>query len=250
LGGKGLFTKELDDALIAGAIDCAVHSAKDLPTLLPNEIVLAGCPPREDPRDALIASIATSFAALPFGARLGSASLRRQAMSLRARPDLKVGLLRGNVGTRLRKVASGEFDFTLLAIAGLKRLGLEAHAAAILEIDQFLPAVGQGAIALTVRHGDERAHEAIARIVHAPTTLELNAERAFLAQLDGSCRTPIGGYAQILNERMTFRGALLSPDGINCVEVVRDSHAADARLLGAEVGREIRLRTAAISPQP
>jgi hydroxymethylbilane synthase len=250
LGGKGLFTKELDDALIAGVIDCAVHSAKDLPTLLPNEIVLVGCPPREDPRDALIASIATSFAALPFGARLGSASLRRQAMSLRARPDLKVGLLRGNVGTRLRKVASGEFDFTLLAIAGLKRLGLEAHAAAILEIDQFLPAVGQGAIAMTSRHGDERADEAIARIVHAPTTLALNAERAFLAELDGSCRTPIGGYAQIVNERMTFRGALLSPDGVNCVEVMRDSDVSDACLLGAEIGREIRLRTSTRSPQP
>jgi hydroxymethylbilane synthase len=250
LGGKGLFTKELDDALIAGAIDCAVHSAKDLPTLLPNKIVIAGCPPREDPRDALIASSATSFSALPFGARLGSASLRRQAMSLRVRPDLRVGLLRGNVGTRLRKVASGEFDLTLLAIAGLKRLGLEAHATAILDIDKFLPAVGQGAIALTARQGDERVDNAVARIVHKPTMLALNAERAFLAELDGSCRTPIGGYAHIINERMTFRGALLSPDGVNCVEIVQDSCAADARLLGADVGREIRERTATVLPSP
>jgi len=244
-GGKGLFTKELDEALIAGAIDCAVHSAKDLQTFLPQGLVIAGCPPREDARDALISSKAASFAALPIGARLGSASPRRQAMALRARPDLKVGLLRGNVETRLRKVESGEFDLTLLALAGLKRLGLEQRAAAVLETDEFLPAVGQGAIAVTARRDDARLAKTLAPIFDAPTGVALAAERAFLAELDGSCRTPIGGHARLTDNRVSFRGATLSLDGRYCVETAREGSADDAVRLGAEAGRELRARAPA-----
>jgi hydroxymethylbilane synthase len=244
-GGKGLFTKELDEALIAGAIDCAVHSAKDLQTFLPAELVIAGCPPREDARDALICSKAASFATLPIGARLGSASPRRQAMALRARPDLTVGLLRGNVETRLRKVESGEFDLTLLALAGLKRLSLEHRAAAVLETDEFLPAVGQGAIAVTARRDDARLAKALAPIFDAPTGVALTAERAFLAELDGSCRTPIGGHARLTDNRVLFRGATLSLDGRYCVETAREGSVDDAVRLGAEAGRELRARAPA-----
>ena len=241
-GGKGLFTKELDEALIAGAIDCAVHSAKDLPTLLPAGIVIAGCPPREDARDALICSVAASFAALPQGARLGSASPRRQAMALRARPDLKVGLLRGNVETRLRKVETGEFDLTLLALAGLKRLGLAARAAAVLDVDDFLPAVGQGAIAVTARLGDARLQASLAQIFDAPTGLALAAERAFLAVLDGTCRSPIAGYARVTGGTVRFLGLIARPDGSEVLEVSRDGPRGNAAALGADAGHELKSR--------
>ena len=180
-GGKGLFTKEIDIALLAGEIDGAVHSGKDLPTLIPDGIVLAGFLPREDVRDALISAASDTVEGLPPGATLGAASLRRQAQALRLRPDLKLELLRGNVETRLRKAESGAIGATLLAMAGLKRLGLVHRARAPLSLDSFLPAVGQGAIALTARTGDARALDAFAAILHAPTFAELAAERAYLA---------------------------------------------------------------------
>jgi hydroxymethylbilane synthase len=245
-GGKGLFTKELDEALIAGAIDCAVHSAKDLPTFLPPALEISGYLSREDARDVLICSVAARFADLPMGARLGSASPRRQAMALRLRPDLKVGLLRGNVETRLRKIEIGEFDLTLLALAGLKRLGLESRAAAILETEAFLPAVGQGAIAITGRRNDLRLAATLAPILDEDTGFALAAERAFLAELDGSCRTPIGGHARLFNDGLAFRGATLTLDGRECVEASRQGAASDAARLGAEAGREIRVRAPAL----
>ena len=192
-GGKGLFTKEIDVAMLAGEIDGAVHSAKDLPTLIPDGIALAGFLPREDVRDALISAAADTVEGLPPNASLGAASLRRQAQALRLRPDLKVELLRGNVESRLRKAETGAIGATLLAMAGLKRLGLVHRARAPLSLDAFLPAVGQGAIALTARSDDGRALEALAAIAHAPTFAELAAERAYLAELEGSCRTPIAG---------------------------------------------------------
>jgi hydroxymethylbilane synthase len=238
-GGKGLFTKELDEALIAGAIDCAVHSAKDLPTLLPAGIVIAGCPPREDARDALICSVAASFAALPQGARLGSASPRRQAMASRARPDLKVGLLRGNVETRLRKAETGEVAATVLAYAGLKRLGLAHRATALLDTLAFLPAVGQGAIGFTARAGDEPTHRMLAAIADAETEQALRAERAFLGVLDGSCRTPIAGYAQAAAGRLAFRGMVLRTDGSEVFEVEISGAADDAQRLGAAAGQDL-----------
>src|ERR1700733_1027341 len=187
-GGKGLFTKEIDAAMLAREIDLAVHSAKDLPTILPEGIRIAGYLPREDARDALISSRADSIAGLPRGGALGTASLRRQAQVKRLRPDLKVELLRGNVETRLRKAERGEIDATLLAYAGLKRLGLAHRATALLEIDEFLPAVGQGAIGITARPDDGATLAALAAILDAATGEALACERAFLAVLDGSCK--------------------------------------------------------------
>ena len=245
-GGKGLFTKELDEALIAGAIDFAVHSAKDLPTVLPSELGIAGYLEREDARDALICRSGASLESLPQNARFGSASLRRRAMALRLRPDLEIGLLRGNVETRLRKVTSGQFDATILALAGLKRLRLEDRAAAILSTDEFLPAVGQGAIALVSRHGDRRVASALSPILDAATGAALAAERAFLDVLDGSCRTPIGGHARLVDGRLLFRGQVLSFDGRDAVEISREGLSDTASELGAEAGREIRSRALAI----
>ena len=241
-GGKGLFTKEIDVALIAGEIDAAVHSAKDLPTLMPEEVALVGFLPREDVRDALISAAADSVEGLPHGASLGAASLRRQAQALRLRPDLKLELLRGNVETRLRKAESGAIGATLLAIAGLKRLGLVHRARAPLSLDAFLPAVGQGAIALTARTGDARAFDALAAITDAPTFAELAAERAYLAVLEGSCRTPIAGLARFAEGRLKFKGEVLRTDGTERFEIAAEGAADDAARLGAEAGRTLKAR--------
>jgi hydroxymethylbilane synthase len=241
-GGKGLFTKELDAALLEGATDLAVHSAKDLPTALPDGLTIAGYLPREDARDAFISGLANSIADLPTGALVGSASLRRQAMVLRARPDLKVTLLRGNVGTRLAKVETGQIGATLLALAGMKRLGLAHHATAILPLNEFLPAVGQGAIAIVIRSGDERTREAVAHIADEATRIALAAERAFLAVLDGSCRTPIAGHATLDGADLRFRGLVLRPDGSDAVETALTGSAADAERLGREAGTDLRAR--------
>ena len=243
-GGKGLFTKELDIALIEGATDLAVHSAKDLPTALPDGLMIAGYLPREDARDAFISGLASTLSELPAGAIVGSASLRRQAMVLRARPDLKVTLLRGNVGTRLAKVEAGQIGATLLAIAGMKRLGLDHHATAILSEDEFLPAVGQGAIAIVTRTADDRTREAVSRIADKTTGIAVAAERAFLAVLDGSCRTPIAGHAKLDGSTLTFRGLVLRPDGSDAVEAALTGPAADAERLGREAGTELRSRLA------
>ena len=241
-GGKGLFTKELDLALAEGTIDLAVHSAKDLPTFLPDGLVIAGYLPREDVRDAFISGLATSIAGLPRGASFGSASLRRQAMVRRLRPDLELTLLRGNVGTRLAKVERGEVGATLLAVAGLKRLGLADRITTILEPHDFLPAVGQGAIALVTRADDAATRAAVATIGDGTTGTQLAAERAFLAVLDGSCRTPIAGHAAVAGGRVAFRGLVLRPDGSACIEVARDGAAADAARIGREAGEELRAR--------
>jgi hydroxymethylbilane synthase len=241
-GGKGLFTKELDVALLEGAIDLAVHSAKDLPTVLPDGIVVAGYLPREDARDALISPRAPTLRALPAGAHVGSASLRRQAQLRRVRPDIRVSLLRGNVGTRIRKVESGEYDATLLALAGLRRLGLTDPIAEVLDIDEFLPAVGQGAIAVAIRAGDSRVAQALEGILDAATGHALAAERAFLSVLDGSCRTPIAGHARLDGGGMELRGLVLRPDGSEAVEVALRGAVADAASIGREAGLDLRGR--------
>jgi len=238
-GGKGLFTKEIDAALLAGEIDAAVHSAKDLPTLVPDGIALAGFLPREDVRDALVSSLSDTIQGLPKGASLGAASLRRRAQALRLRPDLRLELLRGNVETRLRKAESGAVGATLLAMAGLKRLGLVHRARAPLDLDAFLPAPGQGAIALTGRANDARALEALAAIGDAKTHAELMAERAFLAELEGSCRTPIAGLARLEDGRLKFRGEVLRTDGSESFEIAAEGLPADAARLGREAGREL-----------
>ncbi len=238
-GGKGLFTKEIDAALLAGRIDAAVHSAKDLPTLMPEGVAIAGFLEREDVRDALISAVADSILSLPQGARLGAASLRRQAQARRLRPDLRIELLRGNVETRLRKAESKEIDATLLALAGLKRLRLAHRARAILDLETFLPAVGQGAIALTARTRDARAHAALAPIVHAETLIALTAERAFLAELEGSCRTPIAGHARLEGGALVLTGQVLREDGSESFDVRLTGAPADAARLGTQAGRDL-----------
>jgi hydroxymethylbilane synthase len=241
-GGKGLFTKEIDAAMLRGEIDVAVHSSKDLPTALPEGIGLAGFLPREDARDALISARASTLAGLPKGASLGTASLRRQAQARRLRPDLNVSLLRGNVETRLRKAESGEIDATLLAFAGLKRLGLANRATALLEIEDFLPAVGQGAIGITARTDDKAALDALGPILDAATGEALACERAFLAALDGSCKTPIAGHAWAEGGTLRFRGAVYRADGSEAFEVERSGAPGEAGAIGQDAGLELLAR--------
>jgi hydroxymethylbilane synthase len=241
-GGKGLFTKEIEEALIAGAIDLAVHSSKDVPTELPAGLVLTAFPEREDPRDAFISRKATSIANLRRGASVGTASLRRAAMAKRLRPDLVIVPLRGNVETRLRKLDEGIADATLLALAGLKRLGLTGAATAILSEEEFLPAVGQGAIGIETRANDSRTRDMLAAINHASTFAALACERAFLAVLDGSCRTPIGGHATVVGGKIRFRGMVVRPDGSETFEAAREGAVGDAGKLGADAGAELKRR--------
>jgi len=242
IGGKGLFTKEIEQALIDGAIDVAVHSAKDIPAVLPDGLVLTACLPREDARDAFISRKAASFAALAPGAVVGTASPRRQAMVKRLRPDLAVVPLRGNVETRLKKVAVGEVDATLLAMAGLKRLGLAGAATAPLDLDDFIPAVGQGVIALETRADDAATRGRLAGVGDAAAATALTAERAFLAVLEGSCRTPIAGHARLSDGALHFRGLIARPDGSASHAAERRGSVADAEALGRDAGRELRAR--------
>jgi hydroxymethylbilane synthase len=244
-GGKGLFTKEIEEALAAGTIDLAVHSAKDMPTVLPAGLVLAAYLPREDPRDVLVSRKAKSIADLPRGAVVGTASLRRQALVKRLRPDLAVAPLRGNVETRLRRLDEGAADATLMALAGLKRLGLADAATAVLEVDEFLPAVGQGAIGIETRADDARTRTLLEPVNHADTACALAAERAFLAVLDGSCRTPIAGHAVVSAGQLRFRGMIVKPDGSQAFETTRIGGTQDSEKLGADAGRELRARAGA-----
>jgi hydroxymethylbilane synthase len=239
-GGKGLFTKEIEQALRDKAIDLAVHSCKDMPTALPAGLALAACLPREDVRDVFISRKSASLTGLPHGAVVGTASLRRQAMVKRLRPDVTVVTFRGNVDTRLKKLDDGVVDATLLALAGLKRLGREAAATAVLEVDAFLPAVGQGAIGIEVRETDTRTCELLAKINHAATLTALHTERAFLAVLDGSCRTPIAGHARVEGDSIVFRGMILRPDGSEVHETTRKGAIQDAVALGADAARELK----------
>jgi hydroxymethylbilane synthase len=241
-GGKGLFTKEIEEALLAGRISIAVHSAKDMPTALPPGLTIAAVLAREDARDVFISRKAASLRALARGATVGTASLRRQALVKHARADLAVATLRGNVETRLRKLDAGEVDATLLALAGLKRLGLAHAATAILPIEEFLPAVGQGIIAIEARADDAHTFSLLRAIDHADTAVALAAERAFLTVLDGSCRTPIAGHAVVREGRVQFRGLIAKPDGSSLLETARDGAAGDAARLGAEAGGELRAR--------
>ena len=243
VGGKGLFTKEIEQALFENTVDLAVHSAKDMETMLPPGLVAAAFLQREDVRDAFISRKAATLSELPGGAIVGTASLRRQAIVRRLRPDLRVVSLRGNVETRLRKLDAGEVDATLLALAGLKRLGLTEAASSVFSVDEFLPAVGQGAIAIEARADDARTRDFIAAINDADTMAALTAERAFLAALDGSCRTPIAGHAWIAGGALTLRGLIVKPDGSAAHETTRSGAAADAAALGFDAGAELTQRT-------
>ncbi len=241
-GGKGLFTKEIEEALLDRRIDLAVHSAKDMPTILPKGLALAACLEREDPRDVFISHKARSLVELPRGASLGTASLRRQAIAKRARPDLRVTPLRGNVETRLRKLDAGEVDATLLALAGLRRLGLVEHITSIMNAEEFLPAVGQGAIGIEVRKDDTRVCDILAHIDHAETSIAIACERAFLAALDGSCKTPIAGHATISGDAIQFRGLIARPDGSAAHDIAGTGSRKDAATIGTDAGRELKHR--------
>jgi len=241
-GGKGLFTKEIEEALLDGRIDLAVHSSKDMPTFSQRGLMLAACLEREDPRDVFISRVAKSLVQLPQGATLGTASLRRQAIAKRLRPDLRVQPLRGNVETRLRKLDSGDVDATILALAGMRRLGLTQHATRIMSEEEFLPAVGQGTIGIEARANDTRTLELLTRINHMDTFTALACERAFLAELDGSCKTPIAGHAKLSGDGLQFRGMIVRPDGRAAHDIAGTGHRKDAANIGAEAGRELKHR--------
>jgi hydroxymethylbilane synthase len=242
-GGKGLFTKEIEAALHAGEIDLAVHSMKDVPTALPEGLAIACLLPREDPRDALLAAAAASLDDLAPGAVVGSSSLRRRAQLLHARPDLRLVEFRGNVETRLAKLAAGEAEATLLAMAGLNRLGMADKASAVLAPEVLLPAVAQGAIGIEIRIDDAATAARLAPLNDAPTEACITAERAFLAALDGSCKTPIAGLAVIeADGGLAFRGQILTPDGAEVHETERRGSLGEARELGLDAGRELAAR--------
>ncbi len=239
VGGKGLFTKELEDALLAGTIDAAVHSMKDMSTRLPDGLHITAVLEREDVRDAFISLSARNLADLPPNAIFGTSSLRRQAQLLRLRPDLKIVAFRGNVQTRLKKLGDGVAMATLLAVAGLKRLDMADRIAQIIDTHILLPAAAQGAIGIEIRTGDDRTAQRMAALDHQPTHLAIAAERAFLDTLDGSCRTPIAALAELRNGRLRLRGEVISPDGRRHAAVARDALPQEAARMGADAGAEI-----------
>ncbi|WP_189991772.1 hydroxymethylbilane synthase [Thalassobaculum fulvum] len=247
IGGKGLFIKEIEQALVAGRIDAAVHSMKDMETTMADATVLVAVLPREDPRDAWLSPVADRIEGLPDGARIGTASVRRAAQVLNRRPDLQVVLFRGNVDTRLRKLAEGEVAATFLAAAGLSRLGLLDRATRVLGVEEMLPAVAQGAIGVQSRDGSASARDAeirrwLSALDDGPSRVRVTAERAMLAALDGSCRTPIAGHATLDGDRLTLTGLVLSPDGRHSHGAALTGGADDPEALGRDVGESILAR--------
>ncbi len=248
-GGKGLFVKELEDALLREDIDLAVHSMKDVPTDLPPGCDLTAFLAREDPSEAFLSHKAKTLADLPKGARVGTSSVRRHAQVLRRRPDLEVVLLRGNVDTRLAKLDVGEMDAIFLALAGLKRLGLQARATQVLDPMAWMPSLAQGIIGIEIRETDTHARELIGPLNDTPTEIAIRAERAFQAALDGSCRTPIAGLATITGNTLSFRGEVLAPDGSDeaTTEFTCDlghDPRNNAERAGREAGEKLKPRVA------
>lgn len=242
IGGKGLFTEEIEAQLRSGGLDLAVHSSKDMPTKLPEGLFLSAFLPREDVRDAFIGKTAKKLADLPHGATVGSASLRRQALIRRLRPDLNVITFRGQVDTRLRKLAEGHADATLLAYAGLKRLGKLDVPTELLDPKDFPPAPAQGAICIESRIGDDRINGLLEAINDRATFDAVMCERAFLETLDGSCRTPIAGYARCDGDRLSFSGLILTPDGARYHEIASEGSRSDAVAIGRAAGEAIRAK--------
>jgi hydroxymethylbilane synthase len=238
-GGKGLFSKEIEAALEAGEIDLGVHSSKDMATVLPDGLLLAAFLEREDVRDAFVSLKYEGLSALPKGAKLGSSSIRRAAQMLRERPDLEIVPFRGNVDTRLAKLERGIADATLLAVAGLNRLGKSAHISAYLDPIRFPPAPAQGAIGIEVRENDARTAALIAPLNHPPTATAIAAERALLGELDGSCRTPIGAFTQLHGSSCTLHGQILSADGAQAFSATLSGHPDRAAELGRELGKTL-----------
>jgi hydroxymethylbilane synthase len=242
IGGKGLFTREIEEALIAGQIDIAVHSMKDMPTIQPNGLILNCYLPRQDVRDAFLSPNVDGIAALPQGAVVGSSSLRRRAQLAHRRPDLKLVEFRGNVQTRMQKLSDGVADATFLAMAGLNRLGMSHLARGPIEVTEMLPAVAQGAIGVERRLDDPRAEMMLSAIHHGPTGAELTAERAFLLRLDGSCETPIAGLARLEGDQIWLRGEILRPDGSRVITGELRGNQADGARLGSELADDLLRR--------
>ena len=240
-GGKGLFVKEIEEALLSNRIDAAVHSMKDMPTAQPPGLAITAFLPREDTRDVLIAGDVTRIEDLPRGAIVGTSALRRRALLLHRRPDLEIVTLRGNVDTRLAKREAGVVAATLLALAGLKRLGM-GHVGTPVPHEDMLPAVGQGAVCIEAREDDARTRGWLAAIDHAATATCVSAEHAMLAVLDGSCRTPIAGHAVLSGEELHLRGLIARPDGSEMIATERRGIAADAVALGRDAGQELKRR--------
>ncbi len=238
-GGKGLFTKEIEDRLLAGDIDLAVHSTKDVPAKLPEGLIIGAYLEREDPRDAFLSPVANSLNELPVGAVVGTSSLRRQAQILKLRHDLKIVPLRGNVETRLKKMHQGEVAATLLAVAGLNRLGLAGEITSFLEISDMIPAPGQGAVAVEVREGDEKIAEYLAPINHFETALAVRVERAISLSLGASCRMPLGALAQGSGKMISARAALFSPDGQSVWKAEKNGSPNNPEAFGIALGAEI-----------
>jgi hydroxymethylbilane synthase len=241
-GGKGLFTKEIDEALLREDVDLAVHSIKDLPTELPRGIVIAAVLPRADVRDAFIGATAGTLGELPPGSTVGTSSLRRAAQVCRARPDLRVVDFRGNVETRLKKLGEGQADATLLALAGLERLGLAARATSILSTEEMLPAVAQGAIGVTCREDDAKLRALLEPLNDVASATTVACERGFLARLDGSCKTPIAGLAELDAGMLKFRGLIIRPDGREWYDIDVTGKAEHAQQLGTDAGKELLAR--------
>jgi hydroxymethylbilane synthase len=240
-GGKGLFTRELDDALLAGAVDLAVHSMKDVPTVLPQGIVIAAVLPREDVRDVFVTTDRVTLGALPPGARVGTSSLRRRSQVLAARADLSVIEFRGNVNTRIDKLRRGVADATILARAGLNRLGIAADELGVtLDVTEFLPAPAQGAVGITCRAEDDALRVALATLNDPETDRAIACERALLAALDGSCRTPIAAFARAEGGGIVLDALIADPDGRSVFRARRSGPASDAEILGADAGAELR----------
>ena len=238
-GGKGLFSKEIEAAILAGEVDLGVHSSKDMATVLPEGLVLSTFLQREDVRDAFVSHQYASLAEMPAGAKLGTSSIRRAAQMLRERPDLVVVPFRGNVDTRLGKLTDGIADATLLAAAGLNRLGKSSHIRSYIDPRHFPPAPAQGAIGLEHRIADARTSALVAPLNHEPTSIAITAERALLAELDGSCRTPIGAFTELNETSCTLHGELLSPDGAEAFSASISGTPAEAQALGSELGRRL-----------
>jgi hydroxymethylbilane synthase len=238
VGGKGLFVKEIEEALLGGTVDLAVHSMKDVPTVLPDALHLAAIPARDDPYDALISRSGLPLAELPAGATIGTSSLRRQAQLLAYRNDLTIASLRGNLDTRLRKVADGAMDAIVLATAGLRRLGWESRITEILAPSVCLPAIGQGALGIECRCDDERVNRLAAALDHPDTRACVGAERAFLTRLEGGCQVPIAAHATLAGDRLTLQGLIA---GVHGERVLRDE-IAGASADGAALGRELAER--------
>jgi hydroxymethylbilane synthase len=245
-GGKGLFVKEIEEALLAGTIDAAVHSMKDVPAVIPPGLRLVATPPREDARDVLIVrGEGIGLDGLAAGARVGTASLRRRAQLLARRRDVTVVALRGNVDTRLRKLADGDVDAILLAAAGLRRLGLTPAGMVALSPEEFLPAVGQGALALEARTENTAACAALRALVHALSAAAVTAERAFLVAVGGDCQTPLAAHARVVGETLTLRALVSEVDGSGFLEDTITGPVAEAARLGARVAETLLARGAA-----